>query len=62
MGSLESQIRYVEDNIALKKQLGKDSSFEEKLIKEWRRYLPRGDKHHLWLAYSHEGSHQKKPA
>ena len=49
--SLESQIRYVEDTIRIKKELGKDASFEEGLIKEWRKYLPGGSKHHLWLRH-----------
>ena len=35
-------------------QLGKDASFEEGLVKEWRKYLPGGRKHHLWLAYIHD--------
>lgn len=52
MPSLEGQIKFVEDNIALRKKLGKDSSFEEALVKEWRRYLPGGDKRKLWVAYS----------
>ena len=47
--SLEEQIKYVEDNIAIKKQLGKDASFEEGLIKEWQKYLAGGNKHHLWV-------------
>lgn len=59
---LQGQIKYVEENIAIKKELGKDTSFEEGLVKEWKRYLPGGDKHHLWLDYSREGSHQKMPA
>ena len=57
---LQGQIRYMEDNIAIKKKLGKDSSFEEGLVKEWKKYLPGGSKHHLWLDYSREGSHKKR--
>jgi len=49
---LAKQIRYMEENIAIKKELGKDYSFEEGLAKEWRKYLPGGTKHHLWIAYS----------
>ena len=52
---LLKQISYVEENIAIKKQLGKDTSFEEGLLKEWRKYLSGGSKHHLWLAHSKEG-------
>jgi len=59
---LAGQILYVEENIAIKKKLGKDPSFEEGLVKEWRKYLPGGSKHQLWVAYSHAGSHHKKPA
>ncbi len=58
---LAGQIKYIEENNAIKKKLGKDTSFGEGLIKEWRKYLPGGSKHHLWLAYSKEGSHQGKP-
>ena len=62
MSSLQDQINFVLENIAIKKRLGKDTSFEEELVKEWERYLPGGKKHHLWAAYSSEGSHQKKVA
>ena len=62
MSSLEGQIKYVKENIAIKKKLGKNASFEEALVKEWQRYLKGGDKHDLWLAYSREGSHQKGSA
>lgn len=50
--SLESQIEYVKDNIKLRKKLGKDTHFEESLLKEWRQYLPGGSKYHLWVGYS----------
>jgi hypothetical protein len=56
--SLRKQIEYVEENIALKKQMGKDTSFEESLIKAWQKYQPGGSKYELWLNYSREGSHQ----
>lgn len=49
---LPRQIRYMEECIEIKKKLGKDSSFEESLVEEWRKYLPRGSKRHLWIAYS----------
>ena len=58
---LAGQILYIEENIAIKKRMGKDASFEEGLVKEWRRYLKGGDKRHLWVAYSKEGSHQGQP-
>lgn len=29
MSSIEAQIKYVEDNIAIKQQIGKDASFEK---------------------------------
>ena len=35
---MKSQIKQLEINIALKKKLGKDSSFEEKLLKSWKGY------------------------
>ena len=44
---IKRQMKYVEENIAIKKQLGKDTSFEEGLLKECREYLPGGSKHHL---------------
>ena len=59
---LQGQIRYVKETIAIKKQLGKDTSFEEELIKEWRRYLRGGDKHHLWLSHSYAARHKEKLA
>ena len=49
---LRGQIKYVEETITIKKQLGKDASFEKGLVREWKRYLPSGDKHHLWVQYS----------
>lgn len=49
---LQGQIRYVEDNITIKKKMGKDATFEQELIKEWKKYLPEGSKHYLWLKYS----------
>lgn len=52
---LLKQIAYIEENIAIRKELGKDYSFEEELVEEWRRYLPGGDKHHLWSAHSKTG-------
>ena len=36
---LQRQIRYVEEKIAIKKKLGNDASFEERLVKEWKKYL-----------------------
>ena len=57
---LARQIRYTEDCIAIKKELGKASSFEEGLVKEWRRYLPGGDKHYLWVAYSQAAAAAEK--
>lgn len=42
---LKGQVRYVEENIAIRKRLGKDTIFEESLIEEWKRYLPGGDKY-----------------
>jgi len=59
---LEGQIKYMEESIEIGEALGKDKSYERMLVKEWKRYLPGGNKHHLWLAYSHEGSHDKEPA
>ena len=34
--NLQRQIRYVEENIKLKEQLGKDTSFEKDLVKAWK--------------------------
>lgn len=59
---LQGQIRYVEETIAIKKQLGKDTSFEKELVREWRKYLPGGSKYNLWLAYSREGPHRRASA
>ena len=49
---LEGQIKYMEESIKIGEALGKDKSYERMLVKEWKRYLPGGDKHHLWVAYS----------
>jgi len=57
---LARQIRYSEDCIAIKMELGKDSSFEEGLVKEWRRYLPGGAKHYRWIAYSQAAAAAEK--
>jgi len=57
---LAGQILYIEENIAIKKKLGKDTSFEEELVKEWRRYLKGGDKHHLWVAHSMSAFYKEK--
>jgi len=59
---LQGQINYVKQTIRIKEQLGKDASFEKELIKEWRRYLRGGDKHHLWLSHSYAARHQEKLA
>ena len=55
--SLISQIKYVEQTIISKEELGEDASFERELVKEWKRYLPGGDKHHLWLQHSDSARH-----
>ena len=39
---LRREIKYVEDCIVERKKLGKDCSFEEDLLKEWKKYLPSG--------------------
>jgi len=57
---LAKQIKYVEDNIAIKKQMGKDASFEEGLVKEWRKYLPGGSKHHMWVQHAFSGRRPTK--
>jgi len=54
-------MKYVEENIALSKSMGKDTSFEEGLIEAWREYLPGGSKHHLWLHYSRPGNFGRDP-
>lgn len=59
---LARQIRYTEECIEIKEKLGKNHSFEDGLVKEWRKYLPGGSKYHLWVAYSRPGSHQKVSA
>lgn len=59
-GSLRGQIKYVEENIAIREELGKDASFERSLVEEWRRYLPGGDKHHLWLSHSYAERQRQK--
>ena len=53
MGSLEEEIRAVEGIIVTKKRMGKDASFEKGLVREWKRYLPGGDKHDLWVKHSY---------
>ena len=32
------QIKYAEDNIKLKKQLGEDATFEKELVKSWIKF------------------------
>ena len=43
---LMREIKYVEDCIKERKKLNKDCSFEEDLLKEWRKYLPGGRFNH----------------
>ena len=51
---LDYQISETEKIIKLKKDAGKDASFEKALIKEWKNYLHGGTKHHLWQRHSGE--------
>jgi len=53
------QIKYAEGNIAIKKQLGKDASFEEGLVRSWQEYLPGGSKHYRWLSHSYAERHRQ---
>ena len=53
MGDLEYEIRVVEETIAIKEKMGKDASFEKGLVKEWKRYLPGGDKHSEWVKHGY---------
>ena len=46
VASLRRDIKRVEACIVEFKKLGKDCSFEEDLLKEWRKYLPGGRLHH----------------
>ena len=62
MGYIEEQIAHVERVITVKNELGKDASFEEGLIAEWKDWLPGGSKRHLWIAYSHSGNRLKVKA
>ena len=55
MRGLKFEIKCVEETIAIKKRLGKDASFEKGLVKEWKRYLEGGDKHHLWIQHGFSG-------
>ena len=47
------EIKCIEQTIKGKKSRGEDVKFEEDLVKEYKRYLEGGDKHHLWLEYAH---------
>jgi len=55
MRGLKYEIKCVEGTIKIKEQLGKDAKFEKGLVREWKRYLPGGDKHHLWVQHSFSG-------
>ena len=56
--SLAYEVACIEDTIALKKKMGKDAKFEEALVKEYKRYLPGGDLHHLWTGEPNPDSPQ----
>ena len=57
MAYIKEQIAYVEENITIKKRIGKDASFEEDLVKEWKLYLPGGSKRHIWVKHSYSLQH-----
>jgi len=57
MAYIEEQIAYVEENITIKKRIGKGASFEEDLVKEWKLYLPGGSKRHIWVKHSYSLQH-----
>lgn len=47
------EIKCIENTIKGKMSRGEDARFEQELVKEYKRYLPDGNKHHLWLQYTH---------
>lgn len=51
---LAGQIKYMEESIEIGEAAGRDKSYERMLVKEWNRYLPGGDKHHLWVQHTQE--------
>jgi hypothetical protein len=53
--TLEYEMKVVQQVIEAKEKQGKDTTFERELIKEWRRYLPGGDKNSLWLTHTEAG-------
>jgi len=50
--SLEFEISEMEECIKIGEKAGKDMSYEKSLVKNWRRYLPDGTLHHLWMKHS----------
>jgi len=42
---LKRQMKYVEDAINIKRRVGKDTTFEEDLLKSWKQWLPGGKYH-----------------
>ena len=43
---LQEQIKELESNIAGLKKAGKDYAFEERILKNWKTYLPGGRNHY----------------
>ena len=43
---LQEQIKALESSIEGLKKAGKDYAFEERLLKNWKTYLPGGRNHH----------------
>jgi len=46
--SLKYEIKCIKRTIEEAEAAGLDATFERKLVKEYERYLPGGDKEHLW--------------
>ena len=49
--SLEYEIRMAEEVIKEGEEAGKDMSYEKDCVKNWKRYLPGGKYHHLWVKH-----------
>lgn len=46
--SLKYEIKCIERTIEVAEANGEDATYERELVKEYKRYLPGGDKAHLW--------------
>ena len=49
--TLEFEISEMEGCIKIGEKAGKDMSYEKSLVKNWRKYLPEGKYHYLWVKH-----------